>query len=144
MSVGQGELLSIEPLIMPKYDDVAYWDERYRAWKEPFDWLVSYGNVRESLRHLMPDQRARILVNGCGNAPLSTDLYNDGYTNQVNTDISLEVISQQRANFPHMDWRVMNVLDLRPFEVFCEQLWTLSLLFDGIFLGFLPVKHCSM
>lgn len=34
----------------------------------------------------------RILVLGCGNADFSEDLYDDGYTNVVNVDISSVVI----------------------------------------------------
>jgi EEF1A lysine methyltransferase 4 len=36
----------------------------------------------------------RILIIGCGNAVFSEDLYDDGFKNQLNVDISPVVIKQ--------------------------------------------------
>ena len=61
----------------------------------------------------------RILVLGCGNADFSEDLYDDGYTNVVNVDISSVVIGQmQDRNLerPLMEWKVMDVTDMSEFE----------------------------
>jgi hypothetical protein len=52
-----------------------------------------------------------IHVIGCGNAPLSPDMYHDGYTKILNSDLSPVVIEQQRAAFPHMQWTVMDSLN---------------------------------
>ena len=40
----------------------------------------------------MPSQDIKILVLGCGNAEFTEDLYDAGYKNQVNVDISSVVI----------------------------------------------------
>ena len=37
-----------------------------------------------------------ILIVGCGNSPLSEELYDEGYCNQVNIDYSSVVIDQMR------------------------------------------------
>lgn len=52
-----------------------------------------------------------ILVPGCGNAPLSADMYDAGFVNQLNFDTSSVVIEQMRkrhASRPQMQWKVMD------------------------------------
>lgn len=75
---------------MPNYGDPKYWDERYQsAGKDnTFDWLESYETLKGLLSQFMTSKHIRILVLGCGNAEFSEDLYDDGYTNVVNVDIS--------------------------------------------------------
>jgi SAM-dependent methyltransferase len=55
----------------------------------------------------------RILVVGCGNAPFSCDLYDDGYTNITNIDYSSTVIQNMQQLHttirPLMQWRVMDM-----------------------------------
>mmetsp|Transcript_29541 Transcript_29541/g.43576 ORF Transcript_29541/g.43576 Transcript_29541/m.43576 type:complete len:265 (+) Transcript_29541:180-974(+) len=59
------------------------------------------------------ESKTSILIVGCGNAPLSAELYyKGGYKNQINVDYSDVVIKQQRNRWPEIDWRVMNCLDL--------------------------------
>lgn len=50
---------------------LSYWDERYKpdGGFEPYDWLFSFEDVRETLEALLPDKSVRILVPGCGDAP---------------------------------------------------------------------------
>jgi hypothetical protein len=38
----------------------------------------------------------KIFVPGCGNAPLTPNLYKDGYCDQVNCDTSVVVIDQMK------------------------------------------------
>jgi hypothetical protein len=90
----------------------SYWDERYLTeFPEPFDWLCDYEHLAVPIRQLLPKD-ATILLPGCGNAIFSTDMYDDGYTSLVNVDISPIVISQQVQRFPHMEWEVMDCLDM--------------------------------
>ena len=62
----------------------------------------------------------RILVLGCGNAEFSEDLYDAGYKNVVNVDISSVVIRQMnernRELRPEMEFLVMDICDMTPFE----------------------------
>ena len=68
----------------------------------------------------MPTKEIKILVLGCGNAEFSEDIYDDGYHNVVNVDISPVVIDQMTERNselrPKMTWQVMNVTDMREFE----------------------------
>mmetsp|Transcript_16737 Transcript_16737/g.21159 ORF Transcript_16737/g.21159 Transcript_16737/m.21159 type:complete len:81 (+) Transcript_16737:85-327(+) len=79
---------------MPNYGDPHYWDKRYKEAGDSasFDWLESYFSLHSLLAEFIPDKSMRILVLGCGNAEFSEDLYDDGYTNVVNVDISSVVI----------------------------------------------------
>ena len=79
---------------MPNYGDPKYWDDRYEnAGKDAaFDWLESYASLSNLLGQFMQSKDIKILVLGCGNAEFSEDLYDDGYTNVVNVDISQVVI----------------------------------------------------
>ena len=89
--------------------EAAYWDDRYRESEDPneddmsapFDWLFSYEDVKEIIRTLIPDTNNSAFLIGCGNAPFSIDMYNDGYHKIRNSDYSEVVISQQKRKFPH-------------------------------------------
>lgn len=41
-------------------------------------WLANYDDVSEHVREIIPKD-ARVLIVGCGNSGLSTDMYDDGY-----------------------------------------------------------------
>ena len=106
---------------MPNYGDPEYWDKRYRDAGDlaSFDWLESYASLHSLLQEFLTSKDMRILVLGCGNADFSEDLYDDGYTNVVNVDISSVVIGQmQDRNLerPLMEWKVMDVTDMSEFE----------------------------
>ena len=45
---------------------------------------------------------------GCGNSKLSDQMYQSGYKNIVNIDISSSVIDQMREKFPYMVWQAMD------------------------------------
>jgi 2-polyprenyl-3-methyl-5-hydroxy-6-metoxy-1,4-benzoquinol methylase len=77
---------------MPNYGDPKYWDKRYKQHEgSTFDWLEDFTTLKPLIiEHGTKD--AKILMLGCGNACLSEDMYNDGYTNIYNIDISQVVI----------------------------------------------------
>ncbi len=79
---------------MPNYGCPKYWDERYEnaGITASFDWLESYMSLKSLLVQFMNNKDIRILVLGCGNAEFSEDIYDDGYKNIVNVDISSVVI----------------------------------------------------
>ena len=107
---------------MPNYGDPSYWDERYEKSGRDgaFDWLESYENLKDLLQQFMPTKQIKILILGCGNAEFSEDLYDDGYHNVVNIDISTVVIRQMKERNaearPSMDYIVMDITDMSEFE----------------------------
>lgn len=80
---------------MPNYGCPKYWDDRYESAgaKASFDWLESYASLNSLLAVFMDRKDMRILILGCGNAEFSEDLYDDGFKNVVNVDISSVVIN---------------------------------------------------
>ncbi|KAG5647516.1 hypothetical protein DXG03_009453 [Asterophora parasitica] len=67
-----------------EYGTKDYWE----AEDAHFDWFKSYADLAPFIRDLIPDKAARILMLGCGNSKLSEDMWEDGYKNIVNTDVS--------------------------------------------------------
>lgn len=99
---------------MPDYGKHDYWDERYKANDTTFDWYVSYEPLSKILTPLMkPD--SRILMIGCGNSRLSAQLYEAGYRNITNCDISEVCINQMKNRYKdmeQMDWFVKDCAKL--------------------------------
>ena len=77
---------------MPNYGDPKYWDKRYKENEgSMFDWLEDYNSLKTLLKELI-NTDAKILILGCGNASFSEDMYDDGFHNIFNIDISEVVI----------------------------------------------------
>ena len=79
---------------MPNYGDPKYWDKRYQEQDGiMYDWLEKY----DTLKNIIKDCAAKdskVLMIGCGNAEVSENMYDDGYQNITNIDISPVVIEQ--------------------------------------------------
>mmetsp|Transcript_28492 Transcript_28492/g.37261 ORF Transcript_28492/g.37261 Transcript_28492/m.37261 type:complete len:264 (-) Transcript_28492:308-1099(-) len=100
---------------MPQYGLFSYWDNRYENdFPEPFDWLFSYSDLAALFAHTI-DKHAKILIIGCGNAEMSSDMFADGYENQVNMDTCEIVIKQQQERHPYMRWEVADVTDMHMY-----------------------------
>lgn len=101
---------------MPNYGDPKYWDNRYlQNQGSTFDWLENYESLKPLMDNLF-ERHNKILNIGCGNAELTEDMYDDGYTQIWNTDISEIVIDAMKArnvNRPGMVWEVDDVLDMK-------------------------------
>ena len=95
-----------------------YWNTRYKeeGTGGSFDWLLSYKDLYPNLKQFLPNKDIKILVVGCGNAPFSEDMYDDGYHNIVNNDISEVVIDimkdRNSVQRPGMQWLVMDATDM--------------------------------
>ena len=79
-------------------------DTRYAA--DPtasFDWYCTYSELGNYLApYLKADPSFEILVAGCGSSTLSACLYDAGFKNISNVDISSVVISQLRDRYAAM------------------------------------------
>lgn len=76
---------------MLNYSSKSYWDERYKILNtRTYDWLEDYDNLRKFFLNLNIPKEANILNVGSGTSQLSEKMYDDGYTNNYNIDISLE------------------------------------------------------
>ena len=80
---------------MPNYGDPKYWEERYKTQKgTTFDWLEDYETLNPIINEFkLNKDTSKILNLGCGNAEFSENMYDDGYKNIYNIDISENVIN---------------------------------------------------
>ena len=98
------------------YGKPEYWEQRYTKDPEVLEWhQMSWAGLKDSLVPLLK-QEHKILNVGCGNSRLSEEMYDDGYKQIINIDISNVVIKamqekyQDRTamSFKHMDCRTMD------------------------------------
>jgi len=101
---------------MPEYGDNNYWDKRYQETEnKTFDWLQDYKSLKSILEKVCT-KTSKILMLGCGNSLLSEDMYNDGYKDIYNIDISDAVIQQMKErnkDLVEMKYEVMDCTDLK-------------------------------
>lgn len=103
------------------YSSPRFWEEHYRSGPDAkLDWYVEWGRLLADGRrvkdlvkeHVSPEHR--ILVLGCGNSPMSLDMYRDGYRQQHNIDVSAAVIEQmQKRHADEMQGASWEVMDAR-------------------------------
>ena len=97
-----------------EYGKAEYWDERYSTFS-PFDWLLEYTHFKEADFTKFFRKNDRFLMLGCGSARFSADMYDDGFENIFNIDLSSVVIKdemEKNAHRENMHYEVMNVTDL--------------------------------
>mmetsp|Transcript_3592 Transcript_3592/g.5099 ORF Transcript_3592/g.5099 Transcript_3592/m.5099 type:complete len:328 (+) Transcript_3592:3-986(+) len=99
------------------YAESHYWEQRFSVddGAESFDWYVTYAEIQDAMEKFCPPAPGLLtLMVGCGSAPLSSEMYADGYCNLVNMDIVSSVVSSMRTkslaeNPPKsMEWAVMD------------------------------------
>ena len=103
---------------MPNYGDITYWEQRYKDSEyTTFDWLENYPTLKEIIISLnIPKETGKILNLGCGNSEFSENMYDDGYHNIKNIDISQNVIklmTERSKDRPEMTYEVMDVRDIK-------------------------------
>lgn len=99
---------------MPEYGKAEYWDERYKQNDTTFDWYVSYEPLKDILAPLLKPTH-KILIIGAGNSRLSAQLYEAGFQNIVNIDISEVCINQMKSrykDYDKMQWQKMDATKL--------------------------------
>ncbi|KAJ1837812.1 hypothetical protein LPJ57_011316, partial [Coemansia sp. RSA 486] len=108
--------LRVLPTDNVEYGTHEYWQQRYAQEEhENFDWFKTYKDLAPLFDQHIHGRDARILMLGCGNSTLSSDMYAAGYENIVNVDYSDVVIKQMRQRCAHqakMTWEVMDVRQL--------------------------------
>jgi 2-polyprenyl-3-methyl-5-hydroxy-6-metoxy-1,4-benzoquinol methylase len=102
---------------MAEYREKDWWDSRYAANLEPFDWYFRWVQIRELLsRHMQPTDR--ILNIGCGNSRLADEMHKDNFTCILNIDFSSVVIAQMQAKYPDQHFEELDVLQMPYHEKF--------------------------
>jgi len=103
---------------MPNYGDPKYWEERYKNTDSTFEWLEDYDSLKCLIDKLqISKENGKILNLGCGNSKICENMYDDGYKNIYNIDISHNVINtmieRNKILRPNIKFEVMDVRDLK-------------------------------
>lgn len=100
-----------------KFNKLSYWEERYKE-EEQREWLGGYESLKSLIEPLLrPNDQ--ILILGCGNSSLGSDLYGNGFRHVTNVDYSSCVIEKMRgkcADMPEMEWLCRDILKPMGFE----------------------------
>ncbi|KAI9704299.1 MAG: hypothetical protein M1836_007160 [Candelina mexicana] len=124
---------SLKELGTPEYWNKRYDDTSKDGEKASHEWFRTFAQLRSFFEKELPaaETHPRILHLGCGDSvrkktlgrkdemgkemkliTLTADLFNLHYTNQLSVDFSDVVITQMKAQHPHLEWRVEDVRKL--------------------------------
>ncbi|CAG9121648.1 unnamed protein product [Plutella xylostella] len=88
--------MNLLPKSHKEFGEKDYWNQFFKKrGNKAFEW---YGEYLELCSHLHKyiKQKDAVLIPGCGNSSLSADLYDAGFTNITNIDVSEVVIKQMQ------------------------------------------------
>ena len=105
---------------MPDYGNVNYWDERYSSQEDKdFDWYQDASVLKTLLLPYLKKGQAdfEILIPGCGNSSLGQQLYDEGYVNITNIDISSVVIAQMHDKYIDKSEMEYQKMDARNMQI---------------------------
>lgn len=104
---------------MPNYGDPIYWEQRYRRQAgRTFDWLEDFASLQPIINNIVP-KTSKIMQLGCGNAMMSSDMYDAGWHFIDNIDISEVCIEQMKeSNLERrlMKWKVADALSMPEYK----------------------------
>jgi 2-polyprenyl-3-methyl-5-hydroxy-6-metoxy-1,4-benzoquinol methylase len=75
-----------------EYAKASFWDDRYAEKGGFFDWYAEYPELKPVFNEYGITPSDRVLMVGCGNSKLSQQMWEAGYKDIVNIDISPSVI----------------------------------------------------
>uniref|UniRef100_H2YI45 eEF1A lysine and N-terminal methyltransferase n=1 Tax=Ciona savignyi TaxID=51511 RepID=H2YI45_CIOSA len=103
--------MNLLPKVSSEFSSSKYWEDFFKKRTRSFEW---YGNYLElcGILHRYMKEKDDILVIGCGNSDLSSQIYSAGFKKLTNIDISKTVIKQmtnRHADKQEMKWMEMDV-----------------------------------
>uniref|UniRef100_A0A8C4MRA0 eEF1A lysine and N-terminal methyltransferase n=1 Tax=Equus asinus asinus TaxID=83772 RepID=A0A8C4MRA0_EQUAS len=108
--------MNLLPKSSKEFGSVDYWEKFFQQrGKKAFEWYGTYLELCGVLHKYMKP-REKVLVIGCGNSELSEQLYDVGYEDIVNIDISEVVIKQMKernaSRRPQMSFLKMDMTQM--------------------------------
>ena len=76
---------------MSHYADPNYWNTRYENDKESFEWYQHFVGIQEIVEQYL-EPESKILIVGCGNSKLCSEIYDLDFKNITCIDFSEVVI----------------------------------------------------
>lgn len=93
--------MNLLPKTHKEFSEKDYWNKFFKKrGNKSFEWYGEYLELCGQL-HKYIKQKDNILITGCGNSSLSADLYDVGYKNITNIDVSEVVINQMKSINAH-------------------------------------------
>ena len=89
------------------YSKKSFWNERFGKTDSNFDWYADWDQLEKHFKEIL-NENDKILMVGCGNSKLSSQMYNFNFKNITNIDISDVVIGKMQKQFPDMKWIEMD------------------------------------
>ena len=98
------------------YGRPEYWDLRYQKDPEPLEWhQLSWPGLKESFSaYVKPEHH--ILNVGCGNSVLSEEMFEDGFRDITNIDVSAVVIKAMQDRYQDKSGMVFKQMDCRRMD----------------------------
>eukprot|EP01031_Cornospumella_fuschlensis_P033786 gene33786-40881_t len=119
----------------PDYGSSSYWDERHAAEESTIDWYQDYSTLAPYIQpFLKQTDDFEILIPGCGTS--SADIYDAGFPNITNIDISEVAINLMSDLFGEKEEMEFTVMDARKMEYVPDQCFDL-IVDKGLFDTFL-------
>jgi len=107
--------MSLLPRTTTEFQRKEYWEKFFTKRNVPFEWYGEYTDLCHVL-HKYIKRSNKVLMAGCGNSRLSEDLYDAGFNNIDNVDISAVVIRQMtdrnKSKRPNMHFLQMDLLKM--------------------------------
>lgn len=100
---------------MAQYGKPEYWEERYTRDPEPFDWYQRWAGLKDTLLEYVQTNHT-ILMLGAGNSRLSEEMYEEGFHNITNIDISLVVTKAMQEKYRDKTGMTYQQMDCRAME----------------------------
>jgi len=94
-----------------EYADSSYWESRFQETEGTFDWYATYNELGSIFEEFCPPgESLELLMVGCGNSSLSSELHEAGYRRITNIDIAPAAVAKMEALYGRlgMAWRVMD------------------------------------
>eukprot|EP00746_Dinoflagellata_sp_MGD_P160415 gnl/MRDRNA2_/MRDRNA2_87151_c0_seq1.p1 gnl/MRDRNA2_/MRDRNA2_87151_c0~~gnl/MRDRNA2_/MRDRNA2_87151_c0_seq1.p1 ORF type:complete len:214 (+),score=49.96 gnl/MRDRNA2_/MRDRNA2_87151_c0_seq1:86-727(+) len=100
---------------MAQYGKPEYWEERYTRDPEPFDWYQRWAGLKDTLLEYVQTNHT-ILMLGSGNSRLSEEMYEEGFHNITNIDISLVVTKAMQEKYRDKTGMTYQQMDTKAME----------------------------
>lgn len=95
------EFDNVEANSRPDYFSNEYWEQRYRNDTEPFDWYLTWNDLKEIILPEIKKYDSALYV-GCGSSTIAYNLIQDGFHKVTGLDISKTVISQNKSRYSNI------------------------------------------
>ncbi|CAG9825256.1 unnamed protein product [Phaedon cochleariae] len=131
--------MNLLPKSKEEFSQKEYWDSFFKKrGSKAFEWYGEYPELAEHL-HKYIKKQDNVLITGCGNSTLGQDLYDIGYNNITNIDISQVVIKQmlsktakERPDLKYLQMDALNtIFDDKTFNVVLDKGTLDALMSDG-------------